>query len=360
VTTLKLAKIRYVNDPGTPAAWELDPLNFGRINLLVGRNATGKTRVLSVMKRLASLLSNSCRLENADALWEVDWANGQSVEYLLREQRSRVVEERLIIDGQVRLNRGIGGVGTIWAERIGSDLDFQSPDTCLAVCSRQDRIQHSFLRPIETWARSVHSYLFTSIGRTGSSDSLIEILASARDHPGFLEGIKKDIEKLGYEIEEIGLRETAPAQSGPGNSLELFVKEKRLKAITRQNAMSQGMFRSLALLIYLNQLQLVSEPACILIDDFGEGLDFERVSALTDLTVGKCGDSGFQLILSTNDRVVMNKIPLEFWSVLRQEDGRTRILNQSNAPEVFENFKFTGLSNFDFFSMDSSGEQMHG
>jgi hypothetical protein len=356
---MKLASIRYIENQGTPAAWELESLIIGPTNLLIGKNAAGKTRVLSAMRRVADLLSSRGSLGAENALWEVHWNNNQPREYLLRQLHGRVAEERLTINGQAKLTRGAGGIGRIWAEQIKSDLDFQSPDSCLAVCSRQDSIQHPFLAPLETWAKSVHSYSFTSIGRANLSERPAEILYLNRDHAGFFEDLRKDLGVIGYEVEEIGLTEANLPQTGQKKLPEVFVKEKRLKTITRQHVMSQGMYRSLSLLVCLNHLQLARHPACVLIDDFGEGLDFERVGALTDLTVSKCRESGFQLILSTNERVVMNKIPLEYWSVLLQEEGRTRIFNQANARERFDNFKFTGLSNFDFFSMDFAGDQTH-
>lgn len=56
--------------------------------------------------------------------------------------------------------------------------------------------------------------------------------------------------------------------------------------------------------------------------------------------------------MSTNDRFVMNSVPLEEWSVLRREGGKVTVHNYSNSRETFDDFKFTGLSNFSFLELD--------
>ena len=57
-----------------------------------------------------------------------------------------------------------------------------------------------------------------------------------------------------------------------------------------------------------------------------------------------------QLITSTNDRFVMNNVPLEYWCVIQRISNVSKIYNHRNAKKQFDNFGLTGLSNFDFFS----------
>ena len=94
----------------------------------------------------------------------------------------------------------------------------------------------------------------------------------------------------------------------------------------------------------------------ILIDDIGEGLDFDRSCRLIELIRERARETGSQLILSTNDRFVMNNVPLEEWSVLQRKGSRVKALNVENSRELFEDFKFTGLSNFSFLEMDFANE----
>ena len=102
---------------------------------------------------------------------------------------------------------------------------------------------------------------------------------------------------------------------------------------------------------------LSGRPSCILIDDIGEGLDFDRSCALIELLMKKATHSQVQLVMSTNDRFVMNKVPLEAWSVLQREGGTVRVRNYQNSRAIFDDFKFTGLSNFDFLATDFINEE---
>src|SRR5438105_11020892 len=109
------------------------------------------------------------------------------------------------------------------------------------------------------------------------------------------------------------------------------------------------MFRALSVIVQLNYAYLARAPSCMLIDDIGEGLDFERSCGLIGVLVTKAQKHGVQVVLSTNDRFVMNSVPLEAWTILHREGGSTRVYNYANSREKFEQFKFTGLNNFDFF-----------
>jgi predicted ATPase len=97
---------------------------------------------------------------------------------------------------------------------------------------------------------------------------------------------------------------------------------------------------------------MASPAGSVLIDDIGEGLDFERSLQLIKLLLKKAQGSGVQLIMATNDRFVMNTAPLETWSVLQRSGGDSRVFNYGNSKAKFDEFKFAGMNNFDFFATD--------
>ena len=112
------------------------------------------------------------------------------------------------------------------------------------------------------------------------------------------------------------------------------------------------MFRALSLIVQINYSVLADTPSCIVIDDIGEGLDCERSCDLIDVLMSKAEHSSVQLVMATNDRFVMNRVPLEAWSVIDRQSNHVTIHNYMNSKEVFDNFKFTGLNNFDFLAFD--------
>jgi len=176
-----------------------------------------------------------------------------------------------------------------------------------------------------------------------------------------------DMEKIDYPIHKVDV-ELAKYLPDFG----LNVQEAELDDITDQMEMLQGMFRSLSLLVQLNYSLWAEIPSCILIDDIGEGLDYERSKGLIDLIIDKVKNSPVQMIMATNDQFVMDKIPLEYWSVVQRIRNKfvmdktpleywsvvQRIRNKSvfynytNAKQAFDDFVFTGLNNFDFFATE--------
>jgi hypothetical protein len=169
----------------------------------------------------------------------------------------------------------------------------------------------------------------------------------------FKEAIKRDMADIGYFIEDVGTRTPISIiVHSPQGVVVLYVKEAGLNEITDQIDMSQGMFRALSIIIQLNYSEMTQRPSCILIDDIGEGLDFERSCALIKLLMRKAEKSSVQLIMATNDRFVMNTVPLEAWTVLRRVGPNIKVYNYDNSKERFDQFKFTGMNNFDFFALN--------
>jgi hypothetical protein len=52
----------------------------------------------------------------------------------------------------------------------------------------------------------------------------------------------------------------------------------------------------------------------------------------------------------------MNKVPLETWTLIRRKAGIAEVSNYANSKKMFDEFKFTGLNNFDFFATNFLSE----
>ncbi len=131
-----------------------------------------------------------------------------------------------------------------------------------------------------------------------------------------------------------------------------MIQESDRKGTTDQIAMSTGMFRALAIVIHLAFYELSKIPGTVLIDDIGEGLDFDRATNLIKLLAEKASKNKIQLLMSTNDKFVMNNIPLEYWQILTRKGETVTSHNIKNSEKIFKEFEYTGLNNFDFFSTD--------
>jgi energy-coupling factor transporter ATP-binding protein EcfA2 len=371
---MRLKSIQYSQYEGKPNEWRLEDCTLGDINLIVGKNATGKTRTLNVISGLANSFSGDLKQKLDTGNWDFVFDNdGEDIRYLLKWKSKHVIHEEFIQGGKTLLQRGADGTGKIYAEQLNLHIDFQPPSDELAVVSRRDTIQHSFLDRLYVWGEDVRHFRFgTPMGQNRlvvyvdglpeqelnlkNPDYVVEIFRQGqkKHKADYLGLIIADMKKIGYELEDISIQsiQNVAINQTLAEASGISVKEKDLDAATFQGNISTGMFRALSLFIQLNYSLLDHLPSCILIDDIGEGLDFSRSAALIGLLIEKVKGTQVQLIMATNNRFVMNRVPLEYWSVIRRVPNGARIYNYRNSKAIFDDFEFTGLSNFDFFSSD--------
>lgn len=371
---MKLMSIQFEEFQGTPRAWKLDNLELQTINLLVGKNASGKTRTLNVINSLAKLLSGNLSQLFESGNFEAVFANeSEKFQYKLEISDKRVHRESLKRGQKILLDRKEGGFGRVYAEKQNRLVNFQTPEDQLAAVARQDSLQHSFFQVLRDWADSVLHFEFGgSLGRTSISipvkdeeskfdpkntNSIVPFLQMGIKAFGgkFQNAIIADLIEIGYDVSEIGLRTPLGIQiTGPVSveAKNIYVKEDGLRSETDQIYMSQGMFRALSVIVQLNYIIFSKSSACLLIDDIGEGLDFDRSTSLIALVIEKVKSSNGQLIMATNDRFTMNRTPLKVWTVLHRDGSNIHVFNYKNSRKRFEEFQFTGLSNFDFFSSE--------
>jgi hypothetical protein len=375
--SVQLRSLKYAELEDTDQAWFLEDLRLGQRNLVVGKNASGKSRTLTIINALARHLAGlqpPTMAGNFDAEF-VD--ENKTLRYQLKYVDEKVVSEKFSVDRRVLLDRSTNGEGTIYAEQIGKDIRFQTPLNQFAAVARRDAIQHSFLEALYVWASAVRIFYFgTSLGkehlaiivnREGpkiddrNQNAVVGLYRNAQSKFGqaFEGALLNDLEGVGYPSDKIGIGPLVSMRvdSTVGEVVGLYVKETDLPGITDQNGMSQGMFRALSLFVHINYCQLAKSASCILVDDIGEGLDFDRSVRLIDSLRRKVEGTDIQLILSTNDRFVMNRVPLEEWSILQRTRNVVRVKNYENSRRAFEEFKFSGLSNFTFLEMDLINEQ---
>jgi len=377
---MRLTHLVYSEFDGLPSEWLLEGTSISPICLVVGRNAAGKSRFLSVINAVARLLRGDITNLFQSGKFEVKFDQaGLLVEYSLKIVDSRVVSETLRKGDEVLLDRGDSGAGEIWAAELGRRMKFEAPQSSVAAQVRRDAVQHPFLQDLHDWASHVRYYRFGSaLGKDRvhsamdffsakpapqkkekltDDDAVTQVYAKAYEEfaEPFDQAILRDLATLGYPCSDVGTEFIDPAQlnvSSGAPLVHLFVQEHDLGGHTTQLTMSAGMFRVLAIVIHLNDCIFRKVPATLLIDDIGEGLDFARSQALISLLTDRAKSQGLQLIMTTNDRFVMNGVPLEYWSVISRKGARVKLINKVSSPAVFQEFEQLGLNNFDFFSSD--------
>lgn len=379
---MKLKLLKFIRFKGLPNEWSIEGrpensnfnqwLTLDDVNLIVGKNASGKSRTIDAIRHIADLLSSDIKLSHLSMLgyssaeYSMEFTDADDlIEYYINFAEGQIIDEVLTVNGAEKLNRA---KGMLWYEGANKNLEFQTDDDVLAV-SKRDKKQHSFFENLYFWGKNLSHYRFGSqLGKNAylrdlnavtddddvdlkDGDEVTEIFVRGKRlfNNSFVKEIISDMKSISYEIEDI---DTLPLRNFPITGYGLMVKENGLDDITDQREMSQGMFRALSLLIQLNYSLLSKIPSCILIDDIGEGLDYERSKKLIDIIIKKVSGSSVQVIMTTNDRFIMNEVPLKYWSVIQRVSKKSLFYNYANSMDTFEEFKYTGLSNFDFLSSE--------
>ena len=367
-----LKSLRYRRNGGTPWEWTIkgsptddSALQMGVINLIIGQNATGKSNTLQALRDLADLVSGEKKINallyktfSYDVLFDND---GTPLRYILEVQKGKVVDEKLTVGEQVRFDRQ---AGRMYYELQNADLRFEMAPEELGV-TRIDSKQQKYLTPLYLWGRNLSHYEF---GGTLGKNTLIRDLSIAvgetfkpRDtekvsavyakaaslFAGIRATVLDDMREIGYRLTDI---KSSPLKNIQVDAYGIAVKEESLADYTDQQEMSQGMFRALSIIIQIEYSLFSNIPSCILIDDIGEGLDYERSQKLIALIMRKAQANNLQVIMTTNDRFVMNNIPLQYWHVINRDGMSSVFYNITNSQTVFNEFAYTGLNNFDFFA----------
>ncbi len=378
---MRLVSLEYSEYKGLPEQWIAKPIQFGPINLIVGKNSSGKSRILNVTAALASLLAGKRAVLTAGHFKahfiDEQGKRPQKLIYEMVHKDSKVALERFTVNGERLLDRK-NARGRIKAVQLKKTISFEAPPNALAAVMRRDRIQHPFFESLHQWASSLKHYLFGSdFGKSNlavfdekqketppnapielEQKQVVGLYKQYRKKLGakFDRAILADMKAMGYPSQEIGLMNVPGVQGLKMPVWQLYLKEKDLRCRTSQINMSQGMFRALALTMQLNASALSKSADCVLIDDVSEGLDFDRASRLISLLIAKAEKGNFQLIMTTNDRFVMNSVPLKYWSLIVRKKSVVDVLNERNSPSLFKDFQYTGLSNFDFFKNTPSSK----
>lgn len=335
-------------------SWEINNLNLGSINLLVGQNGTGKSRTLAKIDRFVKILTRQEKKFETEE-WGIEFLtnDNQVLRYELKtlKTKNEVIKENLFYNNELILDRKRGETTFKIRKDSKTKWDTYSPPTQkLAISSINDIVKYPQTAEILNWAENSYGFIFSFPSRfsryrdellneTGDIADLFDQLSKKQQNT-----VVENLNTLGFKIQEIKIEKI-------GRNY-LIIDERGLKYWVDLNDLSQGMTRTLCLITYLEFLISRKNPATIVIDDFGEGLDYIRAKDLGKLTLQKCSKKNIQLIATSNDSFLMEVVNIDNWNVLTRKGKIVTALNKFNHPELFENFKFTGLSNFDFFSSD--------
>jgi AAA15 family ATPase/GTPase len=337
--------------------WEIKNLEFDNVSLIVGKNSTGKSKTLGVVDLLGKIITQKVSLLGRGA-WNVTFLSEKFgvINYKFETGSTigdpQVKYERITIGGKIYLQRNSERT-TLFSELDKTLQEIYPPEGKLTIHTTRDIRKYPYLEEIINWAEHSYGFKFGVIGPEFPHNLDYNLLNVIDDIPSLYKTlseerqkqVKSNFGKIGYKIEEIVFAEGSPINF-------LFIQESDLAKPLGHYQLSQGMFRSLYILIFIEYLLSQKQPATIIIDDLCEGLDYDRATKLGKLLFDNCMQNNIQLIATSNDMFLMDVVDLKYWNLLQREGGIVTALNPKNQPDLFKDFQFTGLSNFDFLASD--------
>lgn len=351
---MKLTNLTYLD-----TFWQLSDLQINNLNLIVAKNATGKSRTLLTLDALIKMITQRKNL-NWGSRWEIEFINHQNKKITFNfatqyKEEGFVSHEEIKIDGvRVLFRRHKQGIVELKNFVTQKTDTIYPPNNKLTLHVNRDVRKYPYLEDICNWAEQCYGFKFGNISPYSKlNEQEYDLLTAVEDIPNLFKALKKesivkiiaDVNSLGYNITDISLHDNLEYSV-------LFVKEKDLLKALPHNKLSQGMFRTLAILVYVEYLLSRKKPSMIIIDDFCEGLDYDRAKKLGSLVFEKCENTDIQLVVTSNDSFLMDTIDIKYWNILQRNGKIITCINQQNSPELFRKFRTTGLSNFDLFSSD--------
>lgn len=336
--------------------WTTDLMSLNPQNLFVGKNAVGKSKTIKHISIAAQVIAERKSLEEVDFMsdYAVALRHDQNIRFIYEfgwDGREVSFETLKVYDASI-------DEFTMFIERTHEKciLDGETinpPANKLIIHSRRDTVKYPFIETLISWAANVEGVFFNELEFDGDFRADARMASDGMNLYSIVKSLSDDAignvismaKTVGYNLTGLQTMELATLRSvvfnEEGVALPMFWSE-----------LSKGMFRTLYLLIYMEYLSHNTLPSTLLIDDLCEGLDYDRSTKLGRLVFDFCEKHNIQLIASSNDSLLMDVIDLDYWNILIRVDGKVKAINKTTHSELFENFRFTGLSNFDLISSD--------
>lgn len=343
---MRLKQITYIE-----SGWSLKGLHFKEVSLIVGKNSVGKSKSIQALNQLVYLILQKKAIHEYDNFgYKICFEKKDSeLTYSFAYRNGKVYFEHLFDNNKTYIKRNTNYT-KFYEEQINP------PENCLALNIRRDTILYTEIEEIIRWAENSYSLLFNRIiPGNDNNTSFFSTLSACEDLIPMFEklndnqksNIVKELNNLNYQVDNLEIVKIDEKLK------VLHIKEKNVRSFLWEGCLSQGMQRTLFILVFITYIASKKEKNQLLvIDDFSEGLDYDRSIKLGKYIYNFCIENNIQLITSSNDSFLMDVINLKYWNILQRDGEKVTAININNSPEIFNDFEFTGLSNFDLFSSD--------
>lgn len=335
--------------------YDISTVNLVDKNLIVGKNSTGKSRLVQLISSIAKMIAQKTSFLYGGQFELSFEENDYIYLYSLWIEKGEVKIEKLQKGGLLIIDR-TEAYCSIYSSFENNLITIAPPRDKLILHVRRDTKEYPDFETLISWAEHTHGFKFGNISpHSYYIDREIDRLTSVDEIPKLFEEIYfrddntvlnviKNMQDIGYDVAKISTDIASDNQS-------LHVRESYMSKAIPQGEMSQGMFRVMALFIFLEYIS-TEKVSTLIIDDLCEGLDYDRASKLGEYLFNSEKFKNIQLIATSNDSFLMDVIDIKHWNVLVRNGSKVDSFNYIKNKVLFQDFRYSGLSNFDFFSSD--------
>jgi ABC-type Na+ transport system ATPase subunit NatA len=361
---MRIEKLSYHNHV---TGWQLAPVEFGSVNLLVGVSGVGKTRILEVILSLKEIIFGID--------WEKQFLNGvewditfytapdqkyrwsgksnvvNNYDYTIDEFGERTYSSRGVLPQleveEIYLN------GTCLAHRKDGIIEFESKvmpklspsESLIKIFQAEEKIlpiMNGFRLVVvsqtqnpERWTNSSIHYKIDNLSLSDirkTNNTLVDRLGLLQiNAQEIFNRIKSDFVEIFPQVDNFRIltehtRFEWSEKVSPVFSLEL--KEIGVDRWITESNLSMGMLKTLA---HITEIYLLTEGSILLIDEFENSLGVNCIDVVTELLNER---KDIQFIFTSHHPYIINKIPMQHWKIITRKGSLVTATDATDYEEL--------------------------
>lgn len=342
-------KIKYLEYKNNAFEWEIKPIHFDNLTLLVGASGVGKTQILNAIYSLKQVtkgvsLNGVSWCVQFDSFerkykWLGEFEKKSIIEEYVDEDteediknRPKIKYEMLYMNDELILDRN--------NERIkfhGQETLKLSPfESIIKILYQEDDIKPVFsgFEKVIFDDQSESRYISTRFSfiqpnkvleKYNDIDSLInsdenitrKLFWVYKKNSESFNKIKERFIEVFPQVEDIKIEQVQREDLFMFSDANIInIKEKGVNSWIEQFKISSGMYRTL---MHLSELTLCANETVILIDEFENSLGINCLNVLTEDLISERED--LQFIITSHHPYIINNIGMEHWKIVTRLGG---------------------------------------
>lgn len=364
---MKIKKLTYHNKY---LDWQLEPLEFSNLNLLVGASGVGKTRILKALTDLKRIASGESlngvawdvefSIKKADYQWSGEFETlgvtpDRTNFYIDDEnndesrQKSKIIEEKIVqkqkSDSQALFDIVDRKQGDIYFHKNRIPVKLSAFESVLKLFSEDDHIimLHKGFAEIITesdisQSDDHYSLIIPSLAKQHNTLEAIKnnafststkLALAYKNIPEIFSEIKENFIDVFPEIEDMTIKfkphstmrvKIKPFEEVTATRMVLYFRIRNVDGWISHDYLSAGMMKSLT---FIADMYLCPEGTVILIDEFENSLGVNCINILDDLVLIK---RNLQYIITSHHPYIINNVPVSYWKIITRKGSVVKAL----------------------------------